>query len=107
MSCVAPGKIIPGGVGRLTIGFNTLDADPRQIGRAMADGRLAMKALLETGQTIAELEPGEHLADHDMCLRLHQSQIFERAGKDRELPGVFIGDRRPASPAMRALDARR
>jgi hypothetical protein len=41
-----------------------------------------MKALLEAGQIIAEMEPGEHLADHDMCLRPNQRQIFEGAGID-------------------------
>ncbi|RWD96168.1 hypothetical protein [Mesorhizobium sp.] len=60
----------------------------------MNDRQFAMmKSLLETRQVIAEDEPREHLADHDMCLRLHERQIFERAGKDRELSWVFVGDR--------------
>ena len=79
-----PGKVVPVGVGLLTIGSNTLDAHQWQIGRTMGDGRLAVKTTrLETGQVIAEDEPGEHLADHDMGLRLHQRQIIERAGIDR------------------------
>ncbi|PBB42125.1 hypothetical protein CK222_20175 [Mesorhizobium sp. WSM3866] len=69
MRGVAPFKIISGGVGRFTIGSDALDADPRKIGRTMADGRLAVKTSLETRQIIPEVEPGGHLADHDMRLR--------------------------------------
>ena len=43
--------------------------------------RVAAESLGIARQVIAEFKPGKHLADHDVCLRLHQGQIFSVQAK--------------------------
>jgi len=52
-----------------------------------------MDALLEAGQVVAEIEPGKHLANHDMRFWLYQCQVFERARIEGKLVWVFESDR--------------
>src|SRR4029450_10879572 len=97
------GKTISGCSGVLAIGPDTLEADRWKTRWTMAD-RVAAETLGIARQIIAEIEPGEHLADHDMRLWLHERQVFKRAGTVRQPRGVPLVDRRAALSAMRAFD---